>query len=229
MYRLFLALLITTCFGSTQVCAQADLLRGKTVGVYFSSKAFSYPDEFYLAISQFLTLDDDRSWIGQMKAEFMIRLGWMYIEQLQEVAETDTVYFLNAELGMGRAFQRIYDAENATIGKPGEDLAELDLVLVINPFSIQSRIHKSVFIRSNRMITERIPVKTCQFNITLFDLHNPSLVLPTEICLDDQSGPKPEWHFDFYMQKSSMGKFLSKCFSQWWAQMLNGERSNCED
>ena len=228
MFRQFLAILIISVFGFSHTIAQADLLHHKTIGVYISSKTFSYPDEFYLPISQFLTLDDDRSWVGQMKAEFMIRLGWMYIEQLQALAQADTVYFLNAELGMGKAFQQIYDVENNIIGKPGEELAELDMVLVINPFTIQSRMHKSVFIRSNRMITERVPIKTCQFTVTLYDLHNLSLTLPTSICIDNQKSPNPAWHFDFHLQKSSMGKFLSKCFSQWWAQMLTGERNNCE-
>ena len=229
MFRLILVFLFYFLGGLTASWAQANLLSEKTVGVYISSKAFSYPDDFYLPISQFLTLDDDRSWVGRMKAEFIIRMGWMFTEQLQQLAGADTIYFLNADLRMGRAFQRIYDPDQSTITRPTEDLAELDMVLVVNPYTLRSRMHRSVFIRSNRMITERITVKTSQFTITLFDLHNTSLVLPTQSCLDDQKGPNPNWHFDFYRNKSAMGKFLSKGFSQWWDQMLEGNRDNCTE
>ena len=231
MNRLILAagmLLSLLAFAQTAL-GQANLLSGKTVGVYISSRAVTYGENFYLPIAQFVTQEDDAAWNGRLKSEFLVKLGWMVTGQLQELAEADTVFFMNADLPMGRAMQTAYDPETRELNLNEEALKNLDVVLVLEELAMETRNHRSVYIRSNRMITENIPIKTASCQLALFDLHNSELKLDTRVCLDDMNTPAPGfWHFDFYRSTSGMGKFLSKVFSTWWELMLAGERSSCE-
>lgn len=215
---------------STSVMAQANLLTDKNIGVYFSSRAVSYEQAFYLPIAQFVTQDDEAAWNGRLKSEFLIRLGWMLTEQLQETAGADSVYFMNADMPMGRAMSEGYQAEDGKLDRSREELEVLDFVLVLDEFDMDTRIHRSVFIRSNKMVSENIPIKTASFRMRMFDMNNEELVLSTIVCMDDQNTPRPSyWHFDFFRTTSGMGKFLSKVFSTWWELMLAGEGSNCSE
>lgn len=225
-----LGLLLGSVAVPINVSAQANLLAGKTVGVYISSKAVVYPTDYYIPIAQFVTRDNDAAWNGRLKAEFLIRMGWLLSEQLGALSEADTVLFLNADLPRGRAMQAAYDPVLNRISPGEEALDDVNFIIVLDHMDLDVRLHRSVFIRSNRMITERIPIKKVHCRLTLFDLASPDLVLPTEVCLDDMNDKNPpEWYFDFYRQESKLGQFLSKIYTQWWAQMLTGERSNCEE
>lgn len=183
-----------------------------------------------MPIAQFVTQDDDAAWNGRLKSEFLIRLGWMLTEQLQLRAGADSVYFMNADMPMGSAMSEGYQAEEGILDRSKAELAVLDFVLVLDEFDMDTRIHRSVFIRSNKMVSENIPIKTASFRMRIFDMNNEELVLSTRVCIDDQNSPKPAtWHFDFFRNTSAMGKFLSKVFSTWWELMLSGERSNCSE
>lgn len=215
---------------SSSALAQANLLADKNIGVYFSSRAVSYEQEFYLPIAQFVTQEDDAAWNGRLKSEFLISLGWMLTGQLQETAGADSVYFMNADMTLGRAMSEGYQAEEGILDRNTEALKQLDFILVLDEFDMDTRIHRSVFIRSNKMVSENIPIKTASFRMRIFDMDNEELVLSTRVCLDDQKTPRPSyWHFDFYRTTSPMGKFLSKVFSTWWELMLAGESSNCPE
>ncbi|MDP5169054.1 MAG: hypothetical protein NWR72_02325 [Bacteroidia bacterium] len=210
------------------VKSQANLLSGKKIGVYISSKAVTYGQPYYLPIAQFVTQEDDAAWNGKLKSEFLISLGWMFCQQLQPLAEADSIYFMNADLPLGRAIQEAYDPILGSISKGNTVLDELDFVLVLDEFTLETRNHRSVYIRSNRMITEDIPIKTVASRMSLFDLKSPDFVIRTSVCLDDQTSPAPQgWHFDMLRSSSPLGKFLSKVFSTWWDLMLSGERSTC--
>lgn len=225
MYRLVFLLLLAVFPWALQ--AQSIATQPSRLGLYLSSKGFEYSESLYLEISQFLTLDDDRSAAGRMKSEFIIRLGWMLCEQIQRLSGADTVYFLNADLAMGRAWQGTYQPGQARLsGKPVLD--SLDQVLVINPFHLSTRTQRSVYIRSNRMITDRIPVKKVSFQVLAFDPARQQLTTQVDICMDDLRSPKAPAHFDLFEQGSPLGKFLSKSFSQWWEMRLQGQFSNCE-
>lgn len=215
---------------SSVTFAQANLLADKNIGVYFSSRAVSYEQEFYLPIAQFVTQDDEAAWNGRLKSEFLIRLGWMLTEQLQSTAGADSVYFMNADMPMGRAMQEGYQSEAGILDRNREEMEVLDFVLVLDEFDMDTRIHRSVFIRSNKLVSENIPIKTASFRMRMFDMNNEELVLSTRVCIDDQNTPGPaNWHFDFFRTTSGMGKFLSKVFSTWWELMLTGDSSNCSE
>lgn len=211
------------------VSGQNEVLRGKQVGLYISGKEFEIPEEQNIAITQFLTIGEDRSYAGKLKSEFMIRIGWMLSEQLQTLSGADSVHFLNADLPKGKAMQEAWDAERSRLVRPGESLKELDYVLVLSPFAMTTRIHKSVFIRSNRMVTDRITVRMADMRITQFLISDISAVRNYHVCFDEQTSEKPaEIYFNFYQEKSPVGKYLSLLFSRWWGAFLIERPEFCQ-
>jgi len=225
MYRSVLCLLIIVL--NVNLNAQ-EIDKSKTnYGLFISSKNFAYSEDFYKEISQFLTIDDDRSWVGQMKQEFIIRMGWMLQEQIQKLQKADTMYFLNAEPALGRAFLNSYNFENYRYTQGSADLEGLKKIYVLNSFEINMRKHRSVYIRSNKMYTEYIPIMMLSFNIGVIDLENGGKMTQTEVCFDAQKSTTDAKYFDLYGNRSEVGKLLSKSYSQWWSQVLNGIPSNC--
>ncbi|MEL6591710.1 MAG: hypothetical protein AAFP02_23980 [Bacteroidota bacterium] len=234
MNRFYTSLLvIVLLFGWKAASSRPDLLmpslQGKSVGVYVSSKGFNFDQGLDMQVTQFLTIGEDRSYVGRLKPELMIRLGWLVTEQLQSLGQADTVHFLNADPPRGFAFRERYDVDNNRM-KPGksDQLADLDYVLVLNEFDLAYRFHRSSYIHSNRMVTERITVKTMQLSMTAFAMNQSQQGSTITVCYDDQKSKKPTPHFDFYPQKSPMGRFLGFCFSQWWQLWQTGEKNNCE-
>jgi len=210
------------------LAAQAGLLREKRIGVYISSSQFDYTEDYGLQAAQFLKLEEDRSYTGDLKTELMIRVGGLLSNELTSLAQADTVYFMNADLQKGYLFQQAYDVARNRL-KDSLKIPQTDLILVINQLDMGVRSHRSVFIRSNRMLTEKIPVNTASLSVTLFDPGLPDLALELETCFDAYTTPKVDTAFDFFRDRSKLGAFFSQLFSQWWAQMEEGNPSNCEE
>lgn len=228
MLRFFAPLWIFILFfSSADVSAQTLNENGQDMGLFISSKHFGYSEDFYKEVSQFLTIDDDRSWIGKMKSEFIIRMGWLLQEQIQKLEKVDTLYFMNAEPKLGRALLDSYDFETKRYKTSHEDLALLQKIYVLNSFKINTRKHRSVYIRSNRMITEYIPIMVVSLNISVFDPANPGATVQTEVCFDAQTSTVVTDYFDLFAARSKLGKLLSNSYSQWWTQLLADIPSNC--
>ncbi len=208
--------------------AQAGLLKGKRVGVYVSSKEFLMNEDYYLQAAQFLKLEEDRSYSGEMDSELLIRLGENFCAQLKDLSGADTVYFLNADIEKGQVFQQAFNLEENKLENPVE-ISQTDLLLVMTRLHLQTRSHRSVFIRSNRMFTEKVKVKKADMTMTLLDPALPELALEAHSCLDEYQSPKRPQYFDFFQSQSPFGKFLSRLFSQWWWQLEEGIDSNCEE
>lgn len=223
----FLFLFISLLYSST-IHAQSDRFAGKTIGLYISSQGFSFDETFTMKISQFLTIGENRADLGRTKPEFIIRLGWMFAEQLQKVSRADTVIFLNADLPRGRVMKESYDSERRFLTRTHSELGDLEEILVINPFEMNARIHKSVYIRSNRMITDRIPIPVMKAEFAFLDPLRPRLGEYVQVCFDDQKTEEPTSYFHFHKKESPIGSFLSKGFSQWWEQIVMEIESNCE-
>ncbi|MEO1213758.1 MAG: hypothetical protein AAFY45_09550 [Bacteroidota bacterium] len=225
MYRSILFLLAIVF--SLHIQAQEIDKSKSNYGLFISSKNFSYSEDFYKEISQFLTIDDDRSWVGKMKQEFIIRMGWLLQEQIQKLEKADTLYFLNAEPALGRAFLDTYNFETFRYTNSSSEFEGLKKIYVLNSFEIDMRKHRSVYIRSNKMYTEYIPIMILSFNMGIVDLENGGKTIQTEVCFDAQKSTTNAKYFDLYSNRSEVGKLLSKSYSQWWSQVLNGIPSNC--
>ncbi|MEM7375139.1 MAG: hypothetical protein AAF587_41480 [Bacteroidota bacterium] len=226
--RISFLYLIIFLICSPAVFSQANRMAGKTIGLYISSQGFSFDETFTMKISQFLTVGEDRSYLGKIKPELIIRLGWMFSEQLQQKSKADTVIFLNADLPRGRVMKESFDSERGFLTRTHEELSDLHEILVINPFEMRARIHKSVYIRSNRMITDRVPIPVLKASFLFLDPIRPRLAEHIDVCLDDQKSEAPTEYFYFHKKESPMGSFFSKSFSQWWEQIVLETQSNCE-
>ncbi len=222
---------LTTClifFGlfMPQLQAQSDF-QGKRISVFISSKTSHYTEPFVLPVTQFLKIEEDRSWTGDLKAEFLIRIGEVFCEELQELTQADTVIFLNADLNRGQQFLANYDQERQQLVS-SQGLSDSDALLIIQDFSLKNRLERSVFIRSNRMFSEKIPVKQAELNILAFSSGKTLPAKTFTICRDEKISAKVPLHFDFYNSQSKLGKFLSQVFSIWWEMDLQNVSSNCE-
>ncbi len=200
---------------------------GEKVGVFISSRSLSYDLDFNIQVAQFLKIEEDRSNVGKMKNEFIIRLGELFSAQLQEKSNADTVYFLNADLKRGRALLEAYDTLSGNLLRPDPVLTELDHILIIDPLHIRSRIHRSVYIRSNRMITDYIPVKNTRLTVLYLNPQQPRQPQSVQVCYDEIEGPKRTTSFSFLEDKSRLGTYLSQVFSQWWLQFWLDQPGNC--
>jgi hypothetical protein len=232
MQKFCLTLLTIYLIGSNlaPLRAQAPALAGKSIGLYISSKEFQFSDLLSMQVTQFLTIGEDRSYAGRIKPEFMIRLGWLLTEQLPGITGADTVHFLNADPPRGYAFREAYDPLlNRFSGPAQEALQDLDVVLVLSAFDFQTRSHRSTYVMSNRMVTERIQVKHGKMEITPILIKEGRTLDPVQVCLDDQKHKAPTLHFDFYRKQSPTGNFLSKLFSQWWEQWKNSHAGFCAE
>ena len=223
----FLCILVLLS-STTSLKSQADRFAGQKIGLYISSQNFSFDEAFTMKITQFLTVGEDRSYLGRIKQEAIIRLGWLFSEQLQKLSQADTIIFLNADLPRGRVMKDSFDPEQRHLTRTHSELGDLHEILVLSAFQVQSRIHKSVYIRSNRMITDRIPIPVLKAEFAVLDPLRPRLSEAIQVCLDDQKSPAPTEYFDFYRRQSPMGSFFSKSFSQWWEQIVLDTRGNCE-
>jgi hypothetical protein len=213
--------------GLCLTAAGQTTLSGQKVGLYISSKGVTIDNAFNLHMAQFLKQEEDRSGTGRIKTEFIIRVGTLLADQLQALTQADTVIFLNGDLQYGAAFQQAWDPEQARIAYADEGLQDLDMVVVLDTFEMDARIHNSVYIRSNKMITERIPVKVTRLRLNWADPTQTRQLTPQYVCFDEISSPAPRPAVQFGADNTAMGQYLNRLFSQWWAQAAEGVPGAC--
>lgn len=228
----FVWVLIVWLAGSAAAFAQADSLmplKDKTVAVYFSKKQFSFDASFRIPLSQFILSDKgEEEDIEDIKTQTLISLGTLFSQQLKPATEADSVYFLNEYPDRARAFISNYNSEERSLSPPGDAMTGTDYILVINPFVLGSYKTSVVYTRSNRLITQKVIVKTGRVRLDLYDSQTGRLVNYTEACLDEQKTPVPKILFEFHMKSSRTGNFLSRLFSLATFHMNYGLESNCQ-
>ncbi|MEM6767432.1 MAG: hypothetical protein AAF824_15970 [Bacteroidota bacterium] len=200
--------------------------QGKKISVFISSKTSAYTEPFVFPVTQFLKIEEDRSWTGDLKAEFLIRLGELFCAELQEITQADTVIFLNADINRGQQFLANYDLERRKLVSE-KGMSDSDHLLIIQDFTLKNRLERSVFIRSNRMYSEKVPVKQAELRILAFSQGNTQPLKTFSVCRDERNSGKVSSHFDFYNAQSKLGDFLSQVFSNWWEMDKQNLLSNC--
>lgn len=208
--------------------AQAEMLKEQPLGLYMSSKSFDFSEQYYLYFAQFLKIDEDRSYTGDMKSEVLVRLGEFLSRQLDEVSGADTTYFVNADLDRGQRFMQVYQDDQNRLITGTDNLDDMSLILVVDSLSMQTRETRAIYIRSNQMIPRKEHVRMAYLHLSIFDPNEAGPLWDLEVCFDERNTPKVELLFDFYNEQSPTGKFLARLFSQWWFQLADGRRSNCE-
>lgn len=228
MARFLLSFCLLISWGTLH--AQADSpLQGKKVGVYFSRKNFDFDDHYRIPLSQFVMADKGTEIsIEDLKSQTLISLGSLFSAQLKGAVAADSVFFLNESPDLARAFMRAYDADTHRLAPIQELSSSIDYILVVNPLILGSYKTSSVYTRSNRLITEQVSVKTARVRIELFDPRTGLLHHISEACMDERFTTVPQMLFEFHMQNSQTGTFLSKLFSLAVMHLNLGVQSNCE-
>ncbi len=233
MYKIILQLLRVIYVCLTILCYQLSFSQsldysfdGKKLGLYISSTDIDYSDHYYLPISQFLTIGENRSAEDKMKTEFLIRLGEMLSEQIAKVTNADTVYFINANVSMGKAIRNAYNKDTHTLISV-DAFFDMDYMIMIDELKLTSFKKRSVFIRSNQMYSEPIDVKRAEMHTAFFQQSALTSMNNYQTCMDESIPYNEELYFNFFSNKSAMGNFLSKLFSSWWDQLLSNQQSNC--
>ncbi|MEM6264367.1 MAG: hypothetical protein AAGI38_17770 [Bacteroidota bacterium] len=226
MQHLFrLLLLFCVLIGSITTRAQQPTdLKGKKLGFFIDSKTFSFDETYYLPAAEFLKVEEDRSAGAKVKNELMVRLGEIFVDQLQAATEADTVIFLNADLRRGKAFREVYTSGSKRMVKMPAALQGIDEVWVMGKMELTSRRENLSYIRSNRIVTQRLVVKVGQMQMVHFTLGgNNSAGETTQIIFDARKSTcKVPRTFDFFADSSSLGKFFSDLFSNWWSGYQQG-------
>ncbi|RMG26196.1 MAG: hypothetical protein D6730_09580 [Bacteroidetes bacterium] len=219
----------TTVLPLNTLLAQSEFLSESRIGIYFSSREFSFNEDYYLYITQFLKIKEDRSYSGDMKPELLIRLGEMLTAQLQEVTGADTVFFVNADLKRGQRFMQVYQQDEGRLITGTDNLDDMDYILVLDHLRLTTRSTRAVYIRSNQMIPEKVIVKKANMHFSVFDTRQAQPIWGVEVCFDERATPKVPYAFDFHNEQSNFGRFMARLFSQWWHQMQDGQASNCDE
>lgn len=203
-------------------------LAGKTVAVYFSRKHFTFDDHYRIPLSQFVMSDKgaDIS-IEDLKSQTLISLGALFSSQLAVATRADSVYFLNEYPEQARAFMSAYDADTHSLAPMGTALGQTDYILVVSPFILGSYKTPSVYSRSNRIVTEQVSVKTARVRMEVFEPREGLRLRIAETCMDERNTPVGEILFQFHMQNSQTGTYLSRLFSLAVGYLNAGSGGNC--
>jgi len=211
------------------IIAQLPKLEGKTVGIYLSGKNVAFTDEYYMAISRFLKSGEDRSQGENIKTEFLVRLGEELRLELQIKTDADSVYFINSDIERGSAFLEAYDPLSNRLDLQSPLFRETDFILVINELDLNVHYIKSMVIRSNRMIPERTMVKKAHLKISWFAIGKLASLFETESCFDEKKNKNVPPILNLQNGESPLGSFLSRVFSAWWFQSMEGITNSCEN
>lgn len=223
--RLLFPFLILLAFSAF---AQMPNLDGKTVGIYFSGKQFSFGDGDYMRMSQFLQVGDDRSWGENIKAEFLVRLGERLRLEMQIKTGADSVFFINSDMERGAAFLEVYRPDHNTLDMQSPLFRDTDIILVMTELAFSDRYIKSMVIRSNRMIPSRTRVHKARLAMSWFAVGKQASLFQTTTCYDEKLKKKIDPTMDIYHDDSPMGSFLSQLFSHWLIQSQEGLASDCK-
>lgn len=229
MRFLFLCLLLFT-FSLTQAQNLGhDVFKGKTVAVYFSKKYFTFPEDYRFMVPAFILSDQGKDTpLEDLRQQTLISLGRMFAEQLASVTGADSAWFLNEDPAKASQFMQRYDADSSTLEPMPARLPGADLILVINPLTLGGYKRNIVYVRSDRVITEKEYEKTAKARFILFDPASGRPVASTHICFDSFNDKVDQPRFDFRSASSPLGKFLSQLFTLGILQLQGGIPTTCE-
>jgi hypothetical protein len=200
---------------------------GKTLAVYISGSQFSYSEDYYLPIAQFLKLGEDRSWGESEKAELLIRVGERLCDELQQSGKWDSVFFLNGEPRLAKAFLDNWEAGRQKLGSQVLPETAASEILVIEGIELSVRASNSVFIRSNRIISEKKRFFIGEMHFSMYDVQSGTLGIRTRTCMEEKYNGDVPLILDLFATESRLGNYLSRLFSRFWLQLTEGASGNC--
>lgn len=202
---------------------------GKTIAIFFSLKHFTFSDDYLLPLSQFIKAEEGKEAnVEDIRQQTLIILAEQFCQQAASVLGADSVYFLSGQPQMAQSFMEHYRSSDQTLMPMGESLAGTDLVWVIDPLALGGYQTSSVYARSNRIITEKVIVKTARVESYWFEPRSGAMVSQAIHCFDERKNRVANPHFQFNNQESPMGFFFAGLFSRVTDQVLKVGDSGCE-
>jgi len=221
-------MLVAFCLITQTLQAQSHPLADKTVAVYFSKKGYTYGQPYHHYLSQFVNrAADTKVLIDDLKTQSLVAIGTHLSSQLAEASGAKEAFFLNERPQLAKAFVGAYSSESHQLEANPTAFQGVDLVMVINPFTLYSERVPVVLTRSNRLITTFDRFKVARLNIELWDPSTGKLIKTQETCIREGRTDKSELQFDFQSETSKTGKFLSAVFSIAVQSLSNDSPSNC--
>lgn len=203
-------------FGWLSLAAQQPNWTGKRIGLYVSSAGFTFSEDYYQDIAQFLFIGENRAQEANVKAELMIRFGETLARELQRVSAADTVYFINGDMARGKSFVQSYDARTGLLKPLGAEFKDTDAVLIVQGVDMKMRMVNSTYIRSNEMKNERKAVRVGRMETLYALVADVNAVRRTSAKYDAYSSQKVANPFIFSAQPSELGTFLGQLCATWW-------------
>ena len=222
---------ITLCFiFSTTVRAQEPedfSMKGKSVGVYFTRKHFSYDDSYLIPLSQFIKSDQGVSTtVEDIEMQALVSIGRLFVEQADSFLDADSIFFLNENPVYAKIFMNHYNSNDHFLRRT-DSLRGADLIAVVNPFVLGSTKSTTVYTQSNKIITEPVNVKNGRIRVEFFEPATGYLVGVFEACLDEGNLPRTKVFFNFRNNESPTGRFIAGLFSVLVTNINEKRKSNC--
>ena len=198
----------TVCF--FPAIGQLDMLSHKTIAVYFSKRQFGFDEEFNTALTQLLLKKNGDDYIVRdLKLETLILMGERTTQGLPTLTHADSSWFLNGNPEAAKIFMNAFNADSQNLKPLDGPFEGTDYVLVISGVNLGHYKTSSVYVKSNRILTESIQHSTGRVNVQLFHAKNGMLVFSGESCLDEKNIDNREAGIDLFCDTSPAGKFLS--------------------
>lgn len=221
-------LTLLLCWLLLPLQGQVSPANGQVVGFYISGSQFDYNEFYHMHFARYLVIDEDRSFGASEKAEFLIRLGEQLSAEMKRVSGADSVVFLNAHPDLGRSFMAAYDGETGSLSKLHKDFGEIDQYWVLSSLALDTRISKSVFIRSNRMITERVRHMYAHLQMRRYSSEEVQPMQELRVCLDEREMPKVSQEI-LLKGEGRLGRYMSRLCSLAWLSIAQGDEGNCQE
>jgi hypothetical protein len=203
---------------------------GKTIAVFFSLKHFSFSDHYLLPLSQFIKTEEGKeATVEDIRQQTLIILAEQFCQQAAAVLGADSVYFLSAQPELAQAFMQQYEPSEATLSPLGQAFAGTDFIWVIDPLTLGGYQTSSVYTRSNRIITEKVVVKTARVESYWFNPATGALTQQYISCFDERKNRVAAPYFQFNNQESPVGFFFASLFSRVADQVTGKGEGNCEE
>lgn len=199
------------------------------MAVFFSRKHFTFSDHYLLPLSQFIRSGEDKQAdVEDIRQQTLIQLAEDFCSQAPRQLGADSVYFLNAFPALAQNFVSHYSSDARSLAAMGEAFQGTDLILVVNPLTLGGYQTSSVYARSNRIITEKVMVKTAHIEIYLYDPRTGNVLQTYSQCFDERKDKVAQPVYDFHNGESPMGLFFAGLFSRLNDQLLGKGMSGCE-
>lgn len=183
-------LLITTGYG--QQGNKNLSLKHKRVGIYLSSRNFSFTPFYYKSFSHFIQKDDSTNLSEEnIKRGAAVQLGVYTAQVLNQYLETDSSYFINGYPNIAKAF--IESSQNGKInfGQLRQTLLpRTDYIISIKKMNFRHEERQSLVGFSKSLYMEKRMVRIVDMDWDIYDIDKGLKIASLQVNFDEDLAPK---------------------------------------